>query len=233
MRSRPRVVVLSTGNELVSVGGELGEDRIVASSVHGVVAILAEAGAEAIDGGIARDTLDDLGASLDRAIDLEPDLIVTLGGASVGDHDLVRPVFAARGVAMSFEKVAMQPGKPLMHGHDGTRPYLGLPGNPVSSLVCARLFGQPLVARLAGRPHRHRWRSAVLGRALPPNGDREQYMRATLVGESSLVATPFEQQDSSLVSRYAGADALVLRRPNAPEAQKGEACDVIMLRGWG
>lgn len=233
VRARPRVVVLSTGNELVPVGSDMSRDQIVASSVHGVTAILAETGAEAIDGGIARDTIDDLGAALDRALDLEPDLVVTLGGASVGDHDLVLPVFAARGINMSFEKVAMQPGKPLMHGHDGTRPYLGLPGNPVSSLVCARLFGQPLVAKLAGRRHRHRWRKGVLGCDLPPNGDREQYMRASLSSESPLVATPFEQQDSSLVSRYAGADALVLRHPNAPAALQGESCNLILLRDWG
>ena len=229
----PRVGIIATGNELVEVGSDPGPDQIISSSVHGVRPILEEAGAETFDAGIALDALDSLGSALDRCAAKGADLVVTLGGASVGDHDLVRPAFARRGVSLSFERVAMRPGKPLMHGRDAERFYLGLPGNPVSSLVCARLFGQPLVARLGGRPHRHRWIAARLGADLGENDEREEFMRATLSGSDPVVATPFSSQDSSLVSRYAHADGLVHRAAHAPPAPEGDECRVLVIREWG
>ena len=231
--ARPRVGIIATGNELVEVGSDPGPDQIISSSVHGVRPILEEAGAETFDAGIALDALDSLGSALDRCAAKGADLVVTLGGASVGDHDLVRPAFARRGVSLSFERVAMRPGKPLMHGRDAERFYLGLPGNPVSSLVCARLFGQPLVARLGGRPHRHRWIAARLGADLGENDEREEFMRATLSGSDPVVATPFSSQDSSLVSRYAHADGLVHRAAHAPPAPEGDECRVLVIREWG
>ena len=124
----------------------------------------------------------------------------------------------------------MRPGKPLMHGRDGERSYLGLPGNPVSSLVCARIFGQPLVARLGGRPFRHRWVAATLGRDLPANDHREEYMRAMVTHGTPPVVTPVLHQDSSLTSRYAQADALVRRPANAPPSKVGDPCMALFVR---
>ena len=229
VRRRPIVAVIATGDELVEVGTAPGPDEIFASSVFGVRAILESAGAVVHDCGIAADTCDDLDRALDRARDFEADLVVTLGGASVGDHDLVRPVFAARGVDLSFSKVAMRPGKPLMHGRAGRRHYLGLPGNPVSSLVCTRLFGCAVVAALRGVVRPDRWLDATLERAMPANDEREEFARGRLVDPGGMVVRPVDRQDSSLVTRYAGADVLIHRPPHAPEAPAGEPCRILPI----
>lgn len=232
VRRTPRVSVLATGDELVPLGGALGPDEIVASSVHGVVAILREAGADARDAGIARDTLADLTRAIDDATADDPDLIVTLGGASVGRHDLVAEALRARGVRMGFEKVAMRPGKPLMHGRDDRRAWLGLPGNPVSSLVCAHLFAVPLVARLAGLPSPERWVEAEAGATLTENDRRQDYLRVRLAGHAPIVATPLDRQDSSQITRFAAADGLLVRAPHAPAAAAGTRHRVRVLRIW-
>ena len=231
VRQRPRVAVIATGDELVRVGDEPNDDQIIASSAYGVAAIFREAGAVVVDCGIARDDRVGLEAALDRAVDARADLVVTLGGASVGDHDLVRPVFEARSVRWAFEKVAMRPGKPLMHGRDGDRLYLGLPGNPVSSLVCSIVFGVPLVASMLGRNAELRWVEARLGRDVAANDQREEFMRATVRRDGDdLIAYPFDSQDSSLTSRYALADALLHREPFADASATGSACWISFLR---
>ena len=230
LRRRPRVSVVATGDELVPLGGAPGPDEIVASSVHGVVAILRGYGANARDAGIARDTMADLERTFEAATADDPDLVVTLGGASVGRHDLVADALRARGIAMAFEKVAMRPGKPLMHGRervaDRERLWLGLPGNPVSSLVCAHLFGAPLVSRFLGTRDARMWTEVEAGVELAANDERQDYLRVTLDG---MVATPMDRQDSSQISRFAAADALLVRPPHAAVATAGTRHRALLL----
>ncbi|TPW31372.1 molybdopterin molybdotransferase MoeA [Pararhizobium mangrovi] len=232
VRRRPRVAILATGDELVLPGETPAVDQIIASNGFGVRAIVEEAGGVAIDLGVAPDDFASLDAAIDRGDAAGADVLVTLGGASVGDHDLVREALSRRGMALDFWKIAMRPGKPLMFGRLGRQRVLGLPGNPVSSLVCAHLFLRPLVIRLAGGIERDDRRTAVLGRAVGANDERQDYMRArlSLGDEGELVATPFERQDSSMMRVFAQADALVVRPPYAPAADAGEPCVVHCLR---
>jgi molybdopterin molybdotransferase len=229
---RPAVGVLATGDELVAPGHETGPGQIVASNGYGVAAIARDTGAEVIDLGIARDNAASLEAKLDEAIAANCDVLITLGGASVGDHDLVRPVFTGRGMTLDFYKIAMRPGKPMMFGRLGAMRVLGLPGNPVSSLVCTHLFVVPLLERLAGRPESQRRTRARLGAPVARTGPREHYMRASLTREynGSLVATAFDNQDSSIIRLYAAADALIARAPDAPAAEVGDEVEIVMLR---
>jgi molybdopterin molybdotransferase len=230
---RPRMAVLATGDELVVPGTPPAPGKIVSSNSLALMAIGNREGAETIDLGIAPDRLDATIAAVRRARAAGADVLVTTGGASVGDYDFVLQAFASEGMALAFWKVAMRPGKPLMHGRlDGMR-VLGLPGNPVSSFVCATLFLVPLLRRLAGRtdisPPAAR---AVLGCTLPANDERAEYMRATLATapDGTLVATPFPKQDSSLLVPLAGADCLVIREPFAPAAEPGSPCDILNLQ---
>lgn len=229
----PRVALIATGDEIVMPGAEPGPAQIFASSITGVGTVLREVACNVIPLGVAADTRESLAAAFDAAEAARADLVVTLGGASVGDHDLVRPVLVERGVELAFEKVAIRPGKPLMHGRDANRLYLGLPGNPVSSLVCARVFGLPLLAALQGRGYAQPWTRAELGGDLPANDEREEFMRCSvtvLPEDGRIVAHPFARQDSSLVSRYAEADALFHRPANAPATGAGATCRIIPLR---
>lgn len=232
--ARPRFAVLSTGDELVPPG-TVGApaDSIVATNGYAVAAMLRRVGAEARHLGIAKDTEADLNAAIDDAITWGADCLVTIGGASVGKHDLVRPVMKARGARQDFYKIAMRPGKPLNFGQLGAIMVAGLPGNPVSSLVCARLFLVPLVAALEGAPVQEEREAAILGRDLAANDEREDYMRARLSrdGAGRWVATPFGDQDSSLLSVLAEARALVIRPPHAPAAPAGTACDILRFDG--
>src|SRR5262249_17843931 len=157
--------------------------------------------------------------------------LVTAGGASVGDYDLEQPALAAEGLALSFWKVAVRPGKPLLSGTLGAMRVLGLPGNPVSAYVCSVLFLAPLIRRLLGREDvAPVTDSAVLGRALPANDERQDYLRATLSRQNgSLVATPFPAQDSSMLTPLASADCLVIRAPFAPAAEAGAAVSIVKL----
>ena len=231
VRRRPRVAVLATGDELVLPGETVGPSQIVASNSYGVAAMVASAGAEALDYGIAHDDTAEIAGFLDRALDEKVDIFVTIGGASVGDHDLVGEVFASRGVTLDFWKVAMRPGKPLMAGRIGPMRLIGLPGNPASSMVAATLFLKPLVAALAGFPKVPIYRDAVLGADMPANDLRADFIRATLSETQAVtpIVTPFGRQDSSLLSIYARADVLLLREPFAPAAKAGDACRYIAL----
>ena len=228
---KPRVAVLATGDELVAPGEMPGPGQIISSNSVALAALLAGAGADVTDLGIARDTREALEAALDRALALEPDLLVTIGGASVGDHDLVRPVLAGRGMDLAFWKIAMRPGKPMMAGRFGALRVLGLPGNPVSSYVTATVFAVPLVEALAARPLRDRTRSARLAHPLPENGERAHYMRARHTGDTTGLATieVFENQDSSLLGFLAAADCLVVRPAHAPAAPAGAIVTILPL----
>jgi molybdopterin molybdotransferase len=230
---RPRMAVLATGDELVAPGTPPAPGQIVSSNSVALMAIGNHEGAETLDLGVAPDRLDATVAAVQRARAAGADVLVTTGGASVGDYDFVRQAFASEGIALSFWQVAMQPGKPLMHGRLDGMSVLGLPGNPVSSFVCATLFLVPLLRKLAGRgdisPPTAR---GVLGRAVPANGGRAHYMRAMLATapDGTAVATPFPEQDSSLQVTLARADCLVVRAPLAPAAEPGAPCDIIRLQ---
>ena len=228
---RPLVAILATGSELVAPGVEPGPGQIVASNSYGVAAIAREAGAAILDLGIAPDDQAAMAAAVRKALQAEADIIVTLGGASVGDHDLVREVLTSEGMKLDFWKIAMRPGKPLMFGRLGATRVLGLPGNPVSGLVCAYLFLKPLVATLGGLPSKPDIRDAVLGSAMKANDHRQDYVRARIAcDDGRLVASAFDIQDSSMLRTLAAADALIVRPPDAPAAAAGDPCRVLMLR---
>ena len=229
--ARPKVAVLATGDELVPPGEPVGPSQIVASNSYGVAALVEACGGSVVDCGIAPDREDEIAAHLDRALSDGCDCFVTIGGASVGDHDLIGKVFEAKKVEIAFLKVAMRPGKPLMAGRIGDMRLVGLPGNPASSMVAATLFLAPLVRRLAGRPDALLTRAAILGSDVPENGTRADFMRSKteLRADGTLVVMPLPRQDSSLLSIYAAADALLMRPPHAPAARAGEACSIVDL----
>lgn len=224
---RPRVAILATGDELVRPGDALGPNQIVSSNSYGVAALVRAAGGDAIDLGIAPDRPEELAAMAAGAAGC--DLLVTLGGASVGDHDLVQQVLAGGGARLDFWKIAMRPGKPLMFGRLANGiPLLGLPGNPVSALVCALLFLRPALNALLGRPDHDLTERLALGRALPENDQRQDYLRAAIeLREGVRVVMPFEKQDSSMLSTLAAADGLVIREPHAPAAPVGTFVDIL------
>jgi molybdopterin molybdotransferase len=229
---RPRVAVLATGDELVMPGSDAGIGQIVYSNGYATMALIRREGCEVIDLGIVRDRLDDTIAAVRRAGELGADILVTSGGASVGDHDLVQTALAAEGMALSFWKVAMRPGRPMMHGRLGATHVLGLPGNPVSAYVCSLLFLLPLMRRLAGRTDLEQpAEQALLGCDLPENDGRADYLRSSLTPghDGRPVATPFAVQDSSMLAPLARADCLLLREPHAPAAKAGSRCAIIKL----
>jgi molybdopterin molybdotransferase len=229
---RPKVAVLATGDELVMPGTTPGFGEIVYSNGYATMALARREGCEVVDLGIVPDRLPETVAAARRARDVGADILVTSGGASVGDYDLVQKALAAEGLALSFWKVALRPGRPMMHGRLGAMHVLGLPGNPVSSYVCAVLFLVPLMRRLAGRSDiAPALDVARLGCDLPANDERADYLRATLApGPDGMpVATPAPIQDSSMLTRLARADCLLVREPHAPAAKAGEACSIITL----
>jgi molybdopterin molybdotransferase len=229
---RPRVGILATGDELVRPGEAVGADQIVASNSFAIAALVEAAGGEPLDLGIARD---DFAALEERvsAARAAADVLVTLGGASVGDYDLVKPALARQGMQLSFWRIAMRPGKPVIHGRLGPMIILGLPGNPVAAFVAGIVFLMPLVRALCGDPEAGLDQSepAILGKALRGNDGRQDYLRATLrPSERGLpMATPFEIQDSSLLRLLAQAQCLVIREPHAEPAAAGDLCRIIRL----
>ncbi len=230
VRRRPRVAILATGDELVLPGQQPSPDQIVCSNPFGVSALVAAAGGEPKFLGIARDTRASLMAHLEAAHDA--DIVVTLGGASVGDHDLVGPVLREMGLTLAFWKIAMRPGKPLMFGRLHHQRVLGLPGNPVSSLITARLFLMPLIrASLGLPPEPHTQRQAVTTVPLAATGPRAHYMRATLtrLPSGALAATPVRSQDSSLLAPLADADCLIVRPIGGPPLPAGTPVSILSL----
>jgi len=232
VRRRPKVAILATGDELVMPGSTPGPGQIVYSNGYALRALARDEGADVIDLGIAADTVEATTQGIRRARDSGADILVTTGGASVGDHDLVKQSLEAEGVAMAFWRIAMRPGKPMMHGRLGPMRVIGLPGNPVSSYVCGFLFLVPLIRQLSGRSVvHHRRETALLGRDLGANDQREDYLRARLEvrGDRAWIATPVGHQDSSLLGNLAAARALVIRPPFAPAVAAGSACDILRL----
>ena len=231
MVRRPLVAIIATGDELLPPGSELGPDQIISSNAYGVAAVARSVGARVLDLGIAADRKEAIAALVRRAVAAEANVIVTLGGASVGDHDLIHDVLTGEGMTLGFWKIAMRPGKPLMFGRMGETRCIGLPGNPVASLVCSQLFLKPLLARLGGRQHRQDIRKARLGAAMSANDLRQDYVRASVREEDgTLVAMPFGIQDSSMLRTLADANGLIVRAPFAPAVAAGDTCDVLMLR---
>jgi molybdopterin molybdotransferase len=228
---KPLVALIATGDELLPPGSVPGPDQIIASNAVGVAAIAQAAGARVLDLGIAPDRLDAISALVRTAVEAKADIIVTLGGASVGDHDLVQKALTGLGMSLDFWKIAMRPGKPLMFGRLGATRCFGLPGNPVASLVCSHLFLKPLMASLAGRPHQQDMREATLAKAMAANDQRQDYVRAVVERTpAGLMATPFAVQDSSMLRSMADANGLIVREPLAPAADVGAPCRVLMLR---
>lgn len=226
VRRRPRVALLATGDELARPGEPIGPDQIVSSNSLGLAAIINATGGEAIDLGIAADNRDSL-----RAMALGArgaDMLITLGGASVGDHDLVRSVLGEEGLKIDFWNIAIRPGKPLIFGHLGATPMIGLPGNPVSALVCALVFVRPAIRAMLGETgNSPDVQTAVLGADLGQNDNRQDYLRASLSPDG--IATAFEKQDSAMLSSLARAGCLIIRPPFAPAAKAGDSVKVLRL----
>jgi molybdopterin molybdotransferase len=232
VRRRPRLALLATGDELVMPGERPGPGQIVYSNGYALRALARAEGADTIDLGVAADTMEATTAGIRRARDLGADILVTTGGASVGDHDLVKESLEAENVKIAFWKIAMRPGKPMMHGRLGAMRVVGVPGNPVSSYVCTFLFVVPLIRALSGRKVIQGVReSALLGRDVAANDQREDYLRARLEerDDGTLIATPVNHQDSSLLANLAAAQALLIRAPFAPAAKAGSACEILRL----
>jgi molybdopterin molybdotransferase len=229
---RPKIALFATGDELVPPGVEPAPGQIVSSNTISLAALARAEGAIVDDLGIVSDRLDDTVAAVRRARAIGADILLTSGGASVGDYDLVQKAFAAEGMTLSFWRLALRPGRPLMHGRLGAMDVLGVPGNPVSAFVCGFLFLVPLIRRLAGRTDlAPPIESAILGCDLPENDERADYLRATLKDSpQGPVATPFPVQDSSMIAPLAKSDCLVIREPYEPAAKAGSRCTIVKFQ---
>ena len=229
VRKKPVVAVIATGDELVLPGAKPSPDQIVSSNSNALSAMAESLGAKVINCGIVRDDL----KATERAIlkMSRADIIVTTGGASVGDHDFIQEALKNTGVKIDFWKIAMRPGKPFMYGRKGKQHVLGLPGNPVSALVCARLFLKPLLDCLQGLPTDEKAPMARLGTAMAANDCRQDYVRARLeiAPDGSRTAIPYGKQDSSMQRTFRDAHCLIIRPPNAPGASPGDPVPILNL----
>ena len=231
---RPRIAILATGDEIAMPGEPIPPGGIVSSNSHALAALVRAAGGDPVVLPVVADDRAALMAVADAVAGM--DMLVTTGGASVGEHDLVQEALGARGLQVDFWQIAMRPGKPLMFGQMGAVAMLGLPGNPVSSLVCAILFLVPAIAVLLGLPPAPPPATqARLGADLAANDHRADHLRATLsiAADGTLVAAPFPRQDSAMLRVMARADALVLRAPNAPALTAGAMVEIIRLDSLG
>jgi molybdopterin molybdotransferase len=229
VRRRPVVAIIATGDELVLPGMKPGADQIVSSNSHAIAAMAQHLGAQVINFGIVPDNLKATERAIGRAA--KADILLTTGGASVGDHDYVQEALRNSGVKIDFWKIAMRPGKPFMYGRRKGQHVLGLPGNPVSALVCARLFLKPLIDGLLGLPVSDDLVEARLGAPMKENDTRQDYVRATLseAPDGSRTVTPFSRQDSSMQRTFREADALIVRPPHAPAASQLDVVKIIRL----
>jgi molybdopterin molybdotransferase len=230
----PRVAILATGDEIAMPGEPIPSGGIVSSNSHALAALVRAAGGEPLVLPVARDEHAVIAAAADQVLGM--DMLVTTGGASVGDHDLVIEALQARGMTLDFWQIAMRPGKPLLFGRLGLTPVLGLPGNPVSAMVCAILFLLPSLSRLSGLPAAPPpVTTALLGAPVKANDQRADHLRATVASGSGgqSIVTPFGVQDSAMLRRLALADALILRAPHAPALAAGAQVEVIRLDSLG
>jgi molybdopterin molybdotransferase len=229
VRRKPRVALFATGDELVEPGGRPRGDQIVSSNSHALMIMAQHFGAEVINLGIVRDSLAATRRAIARA--KGADVLVTTGGASVGDHDFVQEALRRSGVKLDFWKIAMRPGKPFMYGQRGRQHVMGLPGNPASALVCARLFLKPLLDALLGLPVDEPLVEARLGAAIKANDGRQDYVRASLELDpgGARTATPFARQDSSMQRTFQAARCLIIRPPHAPEAPAGTMAPILII----
>jgi len=228
VRRRPKVAILGTGDELIAPGGKPRADQIISSNGYAIGAAVAQFGGEVADLGIAPDRLAAIAEAIASARDA--DILITIGGASVGDHDLVQDALLKQGYRLDFWKIAMRPGKPLMFARKGRQRLLGLPGNPVSSLVCSLLFLKPLVTALLGRPVADETLTMTLGADMRTNDQRQDYIRARIEQrDGQPVAVPFPVQDSSMQRTLARADVLIIRPPHAPAIAAGEPVSVLPI----
>lgn len=227
VRKKPTVAILATGDELVEPGNELRDDQIVSSNSIALAAAITSFGGEPVDLGIVPDKLDKIEQAIENAA--SNDILLTIGGASVGDHDLIGPAFANMGIELDFWKIAMRPGKPLIFARRSQQAILGLPGNPVSSLVCARIYLKPLIEKMLGLSSHDDIGMARLATPLPENDQRQDYLRARLSRNNNgqLIASPFPLQDSSMQVTFARSDALIIRKPHAPAADAGETVSFL------
>ena len=229
---QPRIALLTTGDEIVMPGEPIGENQIVGSNGMALSAFVTACGGQPVHLGIAPDDEGALVGLVDGA--RGADLLVTTGGVSVGDHDLVRSAFGDGGMELDFWKIAMRPGKPLLFGKLRDTPILGLPGNPVSTLVCATIFLRPAIDVMLGHAAEDRpAETAALAGELGENDRRQDYLRATLSFDSRgrRLATPFQRQDSSMLATLAHADCLIVRAPHAPPAKAGDSVEIVRLSG--
>ena len=229
VRRKPVVAVLSTGDELVLPGVQPAPDQIVSSNSHALAAMARHFGAEVVNLGIIPDRLKATERAIARAADA--DILLTSGGASVGDHDYVQEALRNSGVRISFWKIAMRPGKPFMYGRRNGQHVLGLPGNPVSALVCARLFLKPLLDAMLGLPAGDDLVEARLGMPMKENDGRQDYVRARVetAADGSRTAVPFARQDSSMQRTFRESHALIVRPPHAPAIEAGSLVKILPL----
>ncbi len=229
VRRKPVVAIFTTGDELVLPGGAPGRDQIISSNSHALAAMMQGFGAEVRNLGILPDDLKAITRAIRRA--RGADILITTGGASVGEHDYVQDALKASGVTIDFWKIAMRPGKPFMYGRRDGQHVLGLPGNPVSALVCARLFAKPLLDALAGRPVGDDLEQARLAAPMKDNDSRQDYVRATIesLPDGTRLARPFAKQDSSMQRLLRQSDALIVRPPFAPAASEGDVVSILRL----
>lgn len=229
---KPRVGLLATGDELVRPGETRAESQIIASNTYAITALARDCGAEVIDLGIAADTAQALEAAIASALAAKLDVLVTLGGASVGDHDLVQTALTKAGMVLDFWRIAMRPGKPLMVGTLKDMIVLGLPGNPVSSMVCGLIFLEPLLCALSGTLLPRREQTVTISGSLKENDQRRDHIRARLTrtDDGTLVAEPFNKQDSSMMNILAQSGCLIIREPFAPALANGDQARALIIR---
>lgn len=230
VRRKPRIAHIATGNEVVMPGDTLGDNQIISSNSVMLSAFIKVLGGEPLDLGIARDTVDSLTERVQAA--KQADMLITIGGASVGDYDLVGQVLLQEGLELAFDKVAMRPGKPVIFGLLDGMPVLGMPGNPVSVGVSSAVFLRPAIEAMLSVPATDTpLQTAQLAIDLGANDVRQEYMRATLrIGaDGEHLVTPFSKQDSAMLAKFAAADCLVIRAPFAPPAKAGDTVDIIPL----
>ena len=228
---RPVIAILSTGDELVLPGETPTESQIIAANNFAIASFAQTIGADIMDLGIARDDLSEISATIAKAVAAKVDCLITIGGVSVGDHDFVQDALKAAGMDLTFWRIAMRPGKPLLAGKIGATHVIGLPGNPVSSMIGALLFLQPMIRKMIGKVGPYQINRAVLGSPVPANDYRQSYLRArTHIDENGrTVATLYSDQDSSKMASFAAADCVIIRPPDSAASEVGDLCQVIML----